>query len=176
MLLTSFLLVSGFVRDAGIGRHQAAVWAQYNSQDFVSWGKSLYALEWLYLTGVALPKISVLCVYLRIFTSRAARFGCYLLIGIIAANWATFILVSTFECSPPAYKWDKTIAGGTCLDLDKLAKVSGAPNIATDIAVLVLPVSTVWRLNASYVRKLGLMVVFLAGSVSVPFRLRKRYN
>lgn len=90
-------------------------------------------------------------------------------------NWAAFILVSTFECFPPAYKWDKTIAGGKCLDLVKISKVTGAPNIATDIAVLVLPVSTVWRLNASHIRKLGLMVVFLAGSVLVPFRLRKRY-
>lgn len=142
----------------------------------MSWGKSLYALEWLYLTAVALSKISILGVYLRIFTSRAARSGCYVLIGIIAVNWATFILISTFECSPLAYKWDKTIADGKCLDLNKIAKVTGVPNISTDIAMLVLPLPTVRRLNASYMRKLGLMVVFMAGSVLVPFSLRKSLN
>ena len=140
----------------------------HSSEETVSLAKYFYALKWLYLTSIALPKISILCLYLRIFTSRAARYSCYLLIGIIAANWAAFIvLASTFECSSLAYHWNPTPAEGRCLNESTLAKATSAPNVATDVVMLVLPVFTVRRLNASYIRKLGLTIVFLTGSVLV---------
>lgn len=57
VLILNILLV--MVHEAGVGRHLA-----YNQRTdptiLVSWAKSLYALEWLYLPSVALPKISIL--------------------------------------------------------------------------------------------------------------------
>ncbi|MCJ1378929.1 hypothetical protein MMC17_002028 [Xylographa soralifera] len=137
----------------------------YHPDQLVSWEKSLYALEWLYLSSIALPKISIVALYLRIFTSRTARVTCYILIFIIVANWISFLFASTFQCSPIAYQWDKTIEGGTCFNIEAAFQASGAPNIATDAVILVLPIPTVWRLKASWVRKAGLMVVFLTGSI-----------
>ncbi|MCJ1389690.1 hypothetical protein MMC18_002547 [Xylographa bjoerkii] len=153
-----------FVTDAGVGRHLAEV-VTYHPDQLVSWEKSLYALEWLYLASIALPKISIVALYLRIFTSRTARFTCYLLIFIIVANWISFLFASTFQCSPIAYQWDKTIEGGTCFNIEAAFKASGAPNIATDAVILVLPIPTVWRLKASWIRKAGLMFIFLMGGI-----------
>ncbi|MCJ1403834.1 hypothetical protein MMC11_007057 [Xylographa trunciseda] len=153
-----------FVTVAGVGRHLAEV-VTYHPDQLVSWEKSLYALEWLYLSSIALPKISIVALYLRIFTSRTARITCYILIFVIVANWISFIFASTFQCSPIAFQWDKTIAGGTCFNIEAAFKASGAPNIATDAVILVLPIPTVWRLKASWVRKAGLMIVFLTGSI-----------
>lgn len=159
-------LVIAMVNDAGVGHHLAAV-LLHNSTELVSWAKSLYALEWLYLTAVALPKISVLCLYLRLFTNRTARLTCYMLIGVIVANWVAFLLASTFQCSPVVYQWNKSIADGKCFNVEALYKASSAPNIATDVVILILPIPTVWLLKASRIRKLGLMLVFLTGSVLV---------
>ena len=152
--------------DAGVGRHLAEV-VSYHPDQFISWEKSLYALEWLYLPSIALPKVSIVALYLRIFTSRTARFTCYILIFVIVANCVSFLFASTFQCSPIAYQWDKTIEGGTCFNIEAAFKASGAPNIATDAVILVLPIPTVWKLKASWIRKLGLMVVFLTGSMLV---------
>lgn len=168
----SYLIIA-MVNDAGVGHHLAAV-LLHNSTDLVSWAKSLYALEWLYLTAVALPKISVLCLYLRLFTNRTARLTCYILIGVIIANWIAFLLASTFQCSPVVYQWDKSVADGKCFNVGALYKASSAPNIATDVVILILPIPTVWLLKASRIRKLGLMLVFLTGSVLVAILLSKK--
>ncbi|MCJ1383911.1 hypothetical protein MMC17_007025 [Xylographa soralifera] len=154
------------VFDAGVGRHLVAV-LEYHPEQLTAWAKSLYALEWLYLASVALPKTSILCLYLRIFTNRAARIACYTLIGVIVANWIAFILAATFQCTPVAYQWDKTIPGGNCFDIIAFYKASSGPNIVTDAIILVLPISTVWRLKAPLVRKLGLMFVFLTASAGL---------
>jgi hypothetical protein len=156
------------VNSAGVGRHLDAVLMD-NPAQVIAWAKSIYALEWLYLTAVALPKISVICLYLRIFTMHSARIACYSLMIIMAANWVAFIFASTFQCSPVAYQWDKSIAGGTCFNVLAFYRASSAPNIATDAAILILPIPTVWQLKASMIRKLGLMLVFLTGSVLVLF-------
>jgi hypothetical protein len=39
------------------------------------------------------------------------------------------------------------------------------PNIATDLAVLVLPLRMVWDLKISVGRRVGLLLVFLTASV-----------
>lgn len=152
------------VFDAGVGRHLAAV-LKYHPTELESWAKSLYALEWLYLTSVALPKISVLCLYLRIFTSRGARLTCYVLLGITTLTWVAYIIAAYFQCTPFEFQWDKKIPGGHCFDIEAYYKSTSVPNIVTDLIILILPVPTVVNLKVTMTRKLGLLLVFLVGSV-----------
>lgn len=154
------------VDEADVGRHLAAV-RMDDPTKIIAWGKSIYATEWLYLTAVALPKISILAFYLRIFTMRYARITCYILIFIVAANWVVFEIVWAFQCSPVAYQWDKSIPGGKCIDVQASYRASSAPNIATDAIMLILPIPIAWQLKVSVIRKLGLIFVFLTGSVLV---------
>lgn len=152
------------VFDAGVGRHLAAV-LLYHPTKFESWAKTLYALDWLYLTSVALPKISVLCLYLRIFTSRGARLTCHVLLWFVVATWLAYIIAANFQCTPFKFQWDKKIPGGHCFDIGAYYKSTSVPNIVTDLVILVLPVPTVVNLKATMTRKLGLSFVFLVGSV-----------
>lgn len=115
--------------------------------------------------SVALPKISILCLYLRIFVKRGTRIACYVLIGVITANWIAFSIADIFQCTPVAYQWDKSIAHGTCFNDTLFSRASSVPNIITDVVMLVLPIPVLWRLQTSTVRKLGLTVVFFTGSV-----------
>lgn len=154
---------AAMIHTAGVGYHLEAAWKNHPERA-VSFSKSLFALEWLYLAGVALPKLSILFLYLRVFINRRARIVCFVLIGILVMNWAAFLLASIFQCWPISNQWDKTSQGGRCFNRETFYKTSSAPNIVTDVVILVLPIPLVRRLKASRVRKLGLSFVFLVGS------------
>ena len=73
------------------------------------------------------------------------------------------IFVVSFWCKPLAYSWDKTVAGGTCIDQLAYFRYNTIPNILIDGAMLVLPLPSVWKLQTSTTQKLGLTVIFLTG-------------
>ncbi|KAF2202540.1 hypothetical protein GQ43DRAFT_307710 [Delitschia confertaspora ATCC 74209] len=154
------------VHEAGVGRHLAYV-LETDPHKIAAWAKSLYALEWLYLPAVALPKISILLLYLQIFLDRPARITTYVLICILLANWIAYLVASSLQCLPFAYQWDKSIPGGKCFNQRAFYKTVSGPNIATDVIILVLPLKTVWGLRTSVMRKVGLLIVFLTGSVGI---------
>ncbi|TVY93747.1 hypothetical protein LAWI1_G000884 [Lachnellula willkommii] len=149
---------------AGVGRHLAYV-KQTDPHQLIAWGKTLVALEWLYLSSNPLPKIYVLCLYLRIFTQRAARVTCYVMIGVIIAIWVSFIVASATKCTPFAAQWDKTI--GHCVNVEAYYQAGSAPNMATDVVILLLPIPTLIALHASVVRKIGLLLIFVTGSIGL---------
>ena len=118
--------------NAGVGRHITAV-LNAHPQELVAWAKSLYALEWLYLTSVALPKMSILFFYLRILTSRQARLMCYALACAVGAIWVSYTIAFNLQSIPLAYQWDKPIPGGHCFHVDEYFKATSIPNIVTDM-------------------------------------------
>lgn len=61
--------ISVVVKIADVGRHLPAVLIESPSK-LATWAKCIYALELIYLAAVALPKLSKLCLYLRIFVQK----------------------------------------------------------------------------------------------------------
>ncbi|KAL8723938.1 MAG: hypothetical protein Q9166_008214 [cf. Caloplaca sp. 2 TL-2023] len=126
-------------RIANVGRH-FTVALKLNPDTLGIWIKCVYALEWIYLPAVALPKLSLLSLYLRIFVKKTFRQATYVLMVLIICNWIAFILASTFQCSPVTYQWNKKIRGGHCFNVQLFYRMVNVPNIATDAAMLVLPI------------------------------------
>jgi hypothetical protein len=60
---------------------------------------------------------------------------------------------------------------GRCFNIKVYANSSSAPNIATDLAVLILPLRTVWGLKVSVGKRIGLLIIFMTGGVYVPILL-----
>src|SRR4051794_31470949 len=85
------------VHDAGVGRRLA-----YNMRTdptrLVAWAKSSHALEWRYLPAVALPKISILLLYLRILVDRGARMACHIIIWVVVGNWVAYLIAASLQC------------------------------------------------------------------------------
>lgn len=73
------------VHVAGVGYHIAAVEME-NPAKVIRWAKSIYAVDCLYLTSFALPKISILALYLRGFTRNGARLACHISMRIVVTN------------------------------------------------------------------------------------------
>ena len=154
------------VKIGGVGRHLPAL-AVLDPIRIVRWAKLLLAVEWIYLLAATLPKLCILAIYLRIFTVKLYRRICYVIAAVVIANFIAGGLTGTFACKPVAYNWDKTIAGGRCIDIDGFFRWISLPNIITDVVMLVLPLPVVWGLRATKNQKIGLTITFLTGSVCV---------
>lgn len=87
----------------------------------------------------------------------------------IAALQAAFgvaaIFLLCFQCRPIAAIWDFTIPGRVCLPLNPLQLTSGLVHLVSDVAIFLLPQRSIWRLNLSRRRRLGLAVVFSLGAL-----------
>ncbi|KAK4183165.1 hypothetical protein QBC35DRAFT_508565 [Podospora australis] len=156
-----------YVEIGGSGRH-LAYWLLNDANKIVTYLKIQTATEFIYMAGVTLPKICLLILYLRIFTERKVRIATWIVLGVVIANYfATGIIATLTVCQPFAFKWDKTIPGGKCNNLMAAYRYISIPNIMTDLAIIVLPLSTLWKLQASKMRKVGLLITFLTGGLGL---------
>ncbi|MCJ1250588.1 hypothetical protein MMC30_007816 [Trapelia coarctata] len=128
--------------------------------------KITFALEWIYPTAVLLPKLSIVCLYLRIFTSKFAQVSSYTLLVVLISTWISFVVAATVQCFPIAYAWDKSLKG-QCFNQTAFYSASNVPNTVTDLAMLLLPMPTIWGLQISKFRKLGLTMIFVTGSIGI---------
>lgn len=112
-------------------------------------------------------RTSILLQYLRIFSPirkmNIVYIGSW---GIISYTVAFFIVatfVELFECSPRKKLWDVLITNGHCLNIDALNISSGVVTSLSDILILLLTQNSIWRLQMSFKRKLGVSAMFLTG-------------
>jgi hypothetical protein len=149
------------VNYAGDGRHVVAV----DPKTIVIWLKMQVPELFFYFPSVSLPKLSILALYLRIFTTKPYRYGAFFIAGILIAQWIIAWILTGIMCTPFAYLWDKEIPGGHCLDQTRIFTWFSFPNIVTDIMMLLLPLPVVWQLHTSKNQKIGLTITFLTFSV-----------
>ena len=152
------------VREGGLGRHEDFL--ELTHPGIVEeHHKGRLLQEFLHPSAVALPKLAVAIIYSRILTNKHERFAAKLLIFLIVATWISYTVAPVFQCTPFAFNWKDDIPGGTCFNFHLFAQSSSVPNIATDVGMLLLPFRMVWHLKISVPRRIGLLLIFLTGSV-----------
>lgn len=153
------------VQYGGSGRHQA--WIMMNDPTkMVHWYKCVLASEMLCYPAIALPKVSVLLLYLRVFTDKPSRIIAHCLIYILLAYIVAFSIATGLQCIPLEYQWNPTIpGGGSCFNVTLFWKSLSFPNIITDVIIMILPLPMVFSLQLSTGRKIGVLVVLLSGSL-----------
>ena len=152
------------VRIAGVGQHIPAVLAA-DPATVMTWGKVIFALLILYSLAVAFPRLSVLALYLRIFTEKRYRRATWVLAAVISGAAAAVSLTAIFQCSPVPYAWDRSIQGGTCINVASFYVYCSIPNVITDVAILLLPLPMIFRLHTNQSQKVGLSLIFLLGAM-----------
>ncbi|KAL1794317.1 hypothetical protein ACET3X_007738 [Alternaria dauci] len=118
----------------------------------------------LYSFAITLTKIAIISQYLRFIQERAFRTKMYVISIIIVGHFITAILVTVFQCRPVRGVWDFTVEP-TCLDFVTYLYASSAVNVATDLLLLVLPLSHLWKLNLPKKQRF-ILCVLLAGGAS----------
>ena len=155
---------AGSVHHAGVGQHLPAVLAA-SPATLMTWGKVIFSLLMLYSNAVAFPKLSILALYLRIFTEKPYRITAWILAILISTTALAVSLTAVFQCSPIAYAWNKTIPGGTCINVALFYVYCSIPNVITDVAILLLPIPMIFKLHTSRGQKFGLLLVFSLGTM-----------
>ena len=81
--------------------------------------------------------------------------------------WYIAIQVTAIvQCLPIRYYWQRT-GQGYCIHLIRFNIALASINLVTDVAVLILPIPAIWRLQLPKSKKIGLSAVFLAGLLYV---------
>ncbi|KAH7131840.1 hypothetical protein B0J11DRAFT_599848 [Dendryphion nanum] len=159
--ITSVVLSQMMTRH-GIGRH---VWDVPLSMIRTGMKYFVFATA-TYCVAIGFIKCTLLLLYWRNFSTAALYFKvmwwatCVLSIGYSVAG----VFVSLFGCSPMAYAWDPTIPGGRCIDKSTYYVVHGWLNAVTDLAILVIPLPVVWKLQLTVYQKITLTCLFVLGS------------
>ncbi|KAI4161206.1 MAG: hypothetical protein LQ342_005102 [Letrouitia transgressa] len=152
------------LQTGALGHHEAAVIAK-DPYQLVIWARYVLVFPLVYSGAVLFTKLAILAIYLRIFTSSFYRTATWVLVGLLIANWVALTVATCLMCIPLNYLWDRTIPGGHCINIDAFYCWSGLFNVVTDIAMLVLPLPVIWKLNTSRNIKVGLTILFATGSV-----------
>lgn len=119
----------------------------------------------LYAPGTCFTKLSLLLFYLRISPATWFRWTTKALILVVAGYSTGITLSYIFACSPIEATWDVAITQKTCIHLPALYIVTAVLGVATDIVLLVLPLSVVLDLQMSTRRKVELVFIFGIGSL-----------
>ncbi|KAI3322932.1 hypothetical protein HD806DRAFT_499695 [Xylariaceae sp. AK1471] len=124
-------------------------------------GSNLYAVTMLIM------KASILKEWSRIFvpygTRNAFWWTSHIVIVINVLFYGVSVFLENLSCFPYQRIWDKTVPGSQCLDF-KVTPLAGASiNVILDLITLILPQKTIWSLQLTRKKKIGVSLVFAIG-------------
>ncbi|GJC80353.1 satratoxin biosynthesis SC1 cluster protein 4 [Colletotrichum liriopes] len=127
-----------------------------------------WIMQVLYNPILALVKSSVLVFLLRLGGHKpGVRYTIYALNAINLATMVAIFLVVLFQTIPINAFWDSTIPKQREIDGPLFYIVSAIITIVTDFFVLAIPFWIFLGLKMRMAAKIGLIVVFLAGGISI---------
>ncbi|KAH5358932.1 hypothetical protein HBI49_140190 [Parastagonospora nodorum] len=107
-------------------------------------------------------KMAFIALYYRVFPMKGFRQAC-LVLGVISLGWTvSFLFVGIFQCNPIDRVYDRKIPG-TCISFAAHRWSNASLNLLTDLAIFILPMPVIMRLNMSFGSKIGLVILFSMG-------------
>ncbi|KAF2704364.1 hypothetical protein K504DRAFT_442554 [Pleomassaria siparia CBS 279.74] len=160
LFITGVYTASNLVMiEHGMGRH---IWWLDDVPTFV---KLSLVAEVTYTMAIPLIKCSILLLYHRIFPQKWLNLALLGLGFFITAYNLAQILATIFQCAPVDSLWGAS-PKEHCINVPLLIKICGTINILTDVAILALPIPSLWKLNLSVARKRLLIVMFSMGGIA----------
>ncbi|KAL4936754.1 hypothetical protein BDV06DRAFT_216421 [Aspergillus oleicola] len=114
-------------------------------------------------------KASILLQFLEIFPHQGRYFfwTCHTLIWVNCLFYAISTFLEIFACRPLSKAWDVLMTDGFCpVDTELLNVIASSINALSDLVILVLPQTRIWRLNMAFRKKIAVSAVFLFGIVA----------
>lgn len=145
----------------GSGVHQWDVTRAH----YVEFLKFVYTEELLYCAAIIPTKTSILLQQIHVFipTKNKLYYLTYSLIWLNAVQYIVIFFLFTFLCRPMRRIWEGSLVPGQCLDHKALIISGSGLNVLSDLAILVLPIGSVWRLKLPMTKKLRISAVFAIG-------------
>ena len=111
---------------------------------------------------------AILLQYLRLLAptkivNPVLFIGAWTIIAVVVIYNIIITAITIFACTPREKFWNPLIVEGHCLRQPISVLINTLLNIITDVAILLLPARTVWRLRIPRRRKIGILILFGTG-------------
>ncbi|KAK7745646.1 hypothetical protein SLS62_009687 [Diatrype stigma] len=148
----------------GMGLHVWQYDAELNARYYLWIGIS----SEFYVLGLCGFKCALILQYLQLFgVNSRFRWACYGLLFFCVGYLFCNLMTEFLGCTPIAKKWEPNLPGH-CINSVATNSFYGACSMASDLAIAILPLTMIWRLQFQSKRqKLGLSLVLSCGFVLV---------
>ncbi|KAI1436362.1 hypothetical protein GGR50DRAFT_651944 [Xylaria sp. CBS 124048] len=124
--------------------------------------KLIVASDVCWLLGSVFVKLSIVCLYYRVFEIPAFRRWSKALLVLISLYGVSFIVVYLTNCIPVDNLWNPQ-PGGHCRDPQISDYATLAINLFLDLSILILPMPPLWRLRLAFRKKVIVTIMFSLG-------------
>ncbi|KAL1594557.1 hypothetical protein SLS60_010317 [Paraconiothyrium brasiliense] len=126
--------------------------------------KAFYASLIVYYLSLGFTKVSILLQYQRVFTTRKFQIACWTIMAVVLVYAFWTVLSSIFGCKPIQAFWTLK-QPFECLNQYAVWFANGAMNILTDLAIIILPMPVIRKLNLPRRQKQALIGIFAIGGL-----------
>ncbi|KAK8040512.1 hypothetical protein PG991_000300 [Apiospora marii] len=127
----------------------------------------IYICQILWAFNILALKISILCLYLRLFPGRRFRHVCTAALSLLVVVSLLLIALDVFQCNPVSAAWTLQHGEAQCLDLTVVALANAAVNIFTEAAILVIPLPILVKLKMSTRQKAEVIGLLSLGAIVI---------
>ncbi len=111
-----------------------------------------------------MAKLSVLCLYRRIFSTPSFRRSSLVVGFFVVCYWIASTVGGCLWCQPPSGVWDRRHPA-KCFNFAAFFLGTELLNLTLNIVMLLLPLRVIRDLNMAASKKIQLSVVFLLGGL-----------
>ncbi|KAK7512607.1 uncharacterized protein IWZ02DRAFT_494020 [Phyllosticta citriasiana] len=117
---------------------------------------------WVYLSGIAFGKMSILIQFLRIFVDFKTRFASWFTILFIVTCCTVCFFGGIFACNPVHKFWKQSVSG-TCINYMAIWYMHAGMSILSDILIIITPLPIIVNMNLEKKKKISLAITFAIG-------------
>ncbi|KAJ4861648.1 hypothetical protein T069G_02602 [Trichoderma breve] len=131
--------------------------------------KLIFSFGMLLGPAIFFAKAAILLLYLQIFSAnRTIRITVYILMVVLTLTyWTNSILEIAFACPRPGETWIDLLTSGNPGKIIYFGPVQGSLAVVIDIAIFILPLPVLWKLNMPLRRRIALCAVFFTALMGV---------
>ncbi|CAI7673205.1 hypothetical protein N7533_009709 [Penicillium manginii] len=157
LLSWAFIAVTIVAVENGLGQHAKYV----DPNKMVTYGFAVWLSSMFYLATLGFIKTSVLWFYTRLGDRTLTRVS-WVMVGVIAAQAGSFVLVAAFQCQTISKAWTGT-GPGKCVNINVFYLANAALNIFTDLLTYTLPIRVIFKLQMPRKQKIALALILCLG-------------
>ena len=109
-------------------------------------------------------KLSMLALYNAAFSSKNFR-RCLVGIAAYTVTWGVIVItITSIRCMPTQHIWLRDVPHGWCIAYNPFIVATAGLNVVGHLAILVIPVPMVLRMNLSKRKQMIVVVSFTLGA------------
>ncbi|KAM0331306.1 hypothetical protein ACHAQA_002976 [Verticillium albo-atrum] len=136
-------------------------------ENFKQYALLSYVAAAVFMLCNGFTKLSLLTFYLHLTPQGRFRIATWITIVIVGLYTVIITGMLLFHCDPVRKAFDIMVTDGSCIDVGILFIATAVSNIVTDVLLFVMPIPMVLKLHMGPGQKIGAMIVFGIGSVTV---------